>query len=276
MSRTKHKPRIAAVGDNSIDVLLPPIDRRLVGGNAVNVAVQLARLGANAFYFGAVGRDAQGELVATALREHGVDIEHLARRDLPTSHTIISVDDAGDRNMDHEEFGACDGYAPDDSALEALLTMDHVHIGWLNDGGALRRRLVQARVSVSQDISVNSAPEHLGVEGLDLVFASFEGNHQGAAAEARRLRAAGARDVVLTRGSAGSSIFIGVESFECPAETITPIDTTGAGDSFVAAFIHAFLAGNSPRYAAAAGALLAARTCMHLGGFPQERFGTLP
>ncbi len=160
-------------------MLLPPIDRRLVGGDALNVAVQLARLGAAAFYFDAVGRDAQGELVASALLEHGVDTGHLERRGAPTSHTIISVDDAGDRHMDHEEFGACDGYAPDDAAIEILLTMDHVHIGWLNDSGALRRRLAQAGISVSQDISVNSEPQHLGVEGLDLAFASFEGTHQG-------------------------------------------------------------------------------------------------
>ena len=35
---------IAAIGDNCIDRFLPPVDDCLVGGNAVNVAVQLALL----------------------------------------------------------------------------------------------------------------------------------------------------------------------------------------------------------------------------------------
>ena len=35
----------AAVGDNCVDRFLPPADECLVGGNAVNVAVQLAMLG---------------------------------------------------------------------------------------------------------------------------------------------------------------------------------------------------------------------------------------
>lgn len=269
MSHTERKPRIAAVGDNCIDVLLPPIDRRLVGGNALNVAVQMARLGAQAFYFGAVGRDAQGELVASALRANGIDSTYLVRRSAPTSHTVISVDAFGDRHMDYEDFGACDGYVPEGAAIDALLTMDHVHIGWLNDGGALRRRLVQAGISVSQDISVNSDPQHLGVEGLTFVFASFEGSNEEAAAEAARLREAGASNVVLTRGDAGSSVFVGNDAFECDAERITPLDTTGAGDSFAAGFLHALQTGKAPRDAAVEGARLAASTCMHLGGFPQ-------
>lgn len=46
--------RFAAVGDNCIDRYLAPVGDCLVGGNAVNVAVQLARLGRRASYFGTV------------------------------------------------------------------------------------------------------------------------------------------------------------------------------------------------------------------------------
>jgi fructoselysine 6-kinase len=52
--------RIATVGDNCIDRYLPPVDRSLVGGNAVNVAVNLRRAGHPAAYFGAVGDDEDG------------------------------------------------------------------------------------------------------------------------------------------------------------------------------------------------------------------------
>lgn len=269
MSPTERRPRIAAVGDNCIDILLPPIGRSLVGGNAVNVAVQLAGLGSDVWYFGATGRDQQGGLVASALRRKGVRIDHLVQRTAPTSRTVISVDAAGDRHMDFEDFGACDGYTPDDAAVETLLSMDHVHIGWLNDGGNLRRRLAGAGLSVSQDISVNSQPQHLGVDGLAIAFASCDGSHDEATEKAQRLFLQGAQNAVLTRGGAGSSIFYAGCAFEREAEKIVPVDTTGAGDSFAAGFLHAVLTGKTARQAADDAAMLAARTCLHLGGFTQ-------
>ncbi|TIU91193.1 MAG: fructoselysine 6-kinase, partial [Mesorhizobium sp.] len=73
---------------------------------------------------------------------------------------------SGERLIAAEDFGACAGYAPHEAELAILEAMDHVHIGWLDDGGALRRRLSRAGVSVSQDISVNADPANLGVEGL--------------------------------------------------------------------------------------------------------------
>jgi fructoselysine 6-kinase len=258
------------VGDNCIDLILPPIGQRLVGGNAVNVGVQLARLGARVAYFGAVGRDADGRLVAGALRENGVDLTHLVERDLPTARTTISVDVSGDRHMDHEDFGACNGYAPGAAARAALSAMDHVHIGWLNDGGALRAHLAAAGRSVSQDVSVNAEPEDLGVAGLTIAFAARSGSHAEARALAARLMAEGARGVVVTRGAEGSSAFLPAGVAEAPARPVTPVDTTGAGDSYIAAFLFALLSGGSVPAAAAAGAALAAETCLHTGGFPQR------
>ena len=51
--------RFAAIGDNCIDRYLP-LNQAAVGGNAVNVAVQLALLGQDCGYFGAVGCVAGG------------------------------------------------------------------------------------------------------------------------------------------------------------------------------------------------------------------------
>ncbi len=53
--------RFAVVGDNCVDRFKSPVNQSLIGGNAVNVAVQLAALGHEAFYFGAVGADAMGD-----------------------------------------------------------------------------------------------------------------------------------------------------------------------------------------------------------------------
>lgn len=272
MSNIDQAPRLAAVGDNCVDVLRPA-GRRLIGGNAVNVAVQFARLGGRSSYFGAVGQDDEGALTERLLRANGVDVDHLVRRSLPTAHTLIDVSPNGERRFVFEDFGACAGYAPDETSCAALLDYDHVHIGWLDDGGALRRRLVAAGRSVSQDVTVNAAPENLGVDGLSIAFASIDGSHEAAALMAQSLLGRGARNVVVTRGVQGSSVFIDGADASIPARVIRPVDTTGAGDSYIAAFLMARLSGASPEEAGRKAADHAAGTCLHEGGFPQDESG---
>lgn len=264
------------MGDNCIDHMLAPIGLKLVGGNAVNVGVHLARLGAQVAYFGAVGDDLDGQKVARTLAANGIDLTHLVRAEKPTAHTEISFDDRGDRIIGTEDFGACDGYSPGEDAISTLLRMDHVHIGWLNDNGALRRRLVAANVPVSQDIGINIAPENRQVMGLTFVFASMPGAHDAARAFARDLLEQGAKGVVVTRGADGSSAFLETGEFLQPALPTDLIDTTGAGDSFIAGFLHATALGGPPAAALGAGAQLAALTCRHIGGFPQEPVEVAP
>jgi fructoselysine 6-kinase len=56
-----------------------------------------------------------------------------------------------------------------------------------------------------------------------------------------------------------------------PAEPVDVVDTCGAGDSFIATFLTAFIC--EKREASAAlrkAAVAASQTCLHLGGFPQQ------
>lgn len=268
MSRTDRPIQIATVGDNCIDVLSPS-NRKLVGGNALNVAIQISRLGGSAAYFGPVSADDNGALVRASLRANGVSDANLTLRSGATAHTDIEVAASGERHIGFEDFGVCAGYTPDAAQIDLLLGMDHVHIGWLDDGGALRQALVAAGVSVSQDISVNARPEDLGVDGLSIVLCSRPGGHDEAAEYAARLLQAGARAVVVTRGAEGSSAFFTGKAYDIAAVEISPVDTTGAGDSYIAAFLVAHLGGASPADAGKAAAEHAALTCAHEGGFPQ-------
>ena len=124
--------RIATVGDNCIDRYLPPVDRSLVGGNAVNVAVNLRRSGHETAYFGAVGDDEEGLRTRAVLARLDVDVQSL-KIITPgcTSVTVIATGPDGDRHFVTEDFGVCRGYRPDDRDMLRLKTMTHVHIGWL-------------------------------------------------------------------------------------------------------------------------------------------------
>jgi fructoselysine 6-kinase len=261
--------RIAVVGDNCIDKFLPPVGQALIGGNAVNVAVQLARIGHESFYLGAVGPDEDGRRTRDALTVNGVDVTYMQERPGKTAHTDIEILPSGERVFLLEDFGVCRGYRPSSDDLTALEAMDHVHIGWLDDGGALRLALAAAGTSVSQDISVNAAPEHLGIEGLSIAFGSAGEDDAAVEAMINGFLSAGAGVAVVTRGANGSVAATAAERAGTGIKAVEMVDTTGAGDSFIAGFLSAYLQGGSLKTAVEAGRDRAALACGHVGGFPQ-------
>ena len=68
--------RIAALGDNCIDIY-DETGECYVGGNPVNVASYIQRLGGESAYVGAVGDDAYGVLVREKLEENPSRPAHL-------------------------------------------------------------------------------------------------------------------------------------------------------------------------------------------------------
>lgn len=256
---------VAAVGDNCIDRYGPPISLSTVGGNALNVAVQLRRAGLRSAYFGAVGGDHAGRQTIARLRENDVDISGVHVRPGTTAFTELSRDAAGDRIILLEDFGVCRVYRPDAADYERLRRMRHVHLGWLDDDGETKHRLAAMGVPVSQDLAVNR-----GAAALDIAFASA-GPSRG---EAKRLLdealAQGARLVVVTMGVLGSLASDGHSLIEVAAKATHVLDTLGAGDTLIAGFLAGRLAGLALPDCLAAGRDAAAETCTHFGGFPQE------
>jgi fructoselysine 6-kinase len=263
--------RIATVGDNCIDRYLPPVDRSLVGGNAVNVAVNLSRAGHKVAYFGAVGDDEEGARTRAVLARLAVDVQSL-RTITPgrTSVTVIATSPDGDRYFVSEDFGVCRGYRPDDCDMQRLKTMAHVHIGWLDDEGFTKRALVQAGVSVSQDLSVNADPQNIAADGLAIAFVSCDGSEAEARYLIKSTLERGARLAVIMRGAQGSLASSGSKVFQGAALPVTVSDTTGAGDSLIAGFIAARLEGRVLEQCLARGHEAAAQTCRIFGGFAQD------
>ncbi len=255
---------VATVGDNCVDKFLPPVALAAIGGNAVNVAVHLRKQGLATAYFGAVGPDEDGQRMLECFRENGLVVDHVQVRDGVTAYTDLDVDATGDRFIMFEEFGVCRGYRPSEEDVAGLLNMRHVHIGWFDDGGALKERLLAGGVSVSQDITVNP-----GAAGLTIAFASAGSEPDAAQVLANRLLAEGARLAVVTRGALGSIATDGKEVVETGIVPVEVSDTTGAGDTFIAGFIAARLAGKTLQASLEAGRDAAAVTCTHFGGFPQ-------
>ncbi|WP_424936840.1 MULTISPECIES: PfkB family carbohydrate kinase [Bacteria] len=266
---------VAVVGDNTIDRFLDDAERGdLVGGNALNVAVQLAMLGLRVGYFGAVGTDADADVVRAAARERGVEVSGLITLPGTTALTTIRRDAGGDRRFESEDFGVTAHYRPDEEALRRIASSRWVHVGMLPDAGSFGRALARlSDVPLSQDCSVSPESHRLAVH-----FASAGEDEGEAERIVERALAAGADLAVATLGAHGALAGRAQSRCRVPAEPVAVVDTTGAGDSFMAGFIAGRLRGEDVEQALRRGVERGSFTCMYRGGWPQTpadvtRFG---
>ncbi|MEI7779075.1 MAG: PfkB family carbohydrate kinase [Actinomycetes bacterium] len=255
---------IFAVGDNTIDTYTGHQAGSYVGGNALNVAVQLSRLGDTAAYFGAVAADDAGRRISMALELEGVDITGLHELAGRTAGTLIGVAESGERTLLEEQYGVSAIYYPSKIELERLHNADAVHIGMITDAERLRNELRGSAALLSQDCAVSK-----GFSGLDVAFGSVGPDRRAAKQMAQTALAEGARLAVVTCGAAGSVAFDGTDWFEIAAIATKIIDTTGAGDSYIAGFLSARAKGAGVRESMITGTESAARTCGHVGAWPQ-------
>lgn len=96
------------------------------------------------------------------------------------------------------------------------------------------------------------------------------------AATVERITTYGVGEVVVKAGAAGCLVHAEGRTVAVPVEqALAPVDTTGAGDSFNAAYLAARLGGAVPQAAALAGHRLAASVIMHRGAIlpPAARAG---
>ncbi len=264
---TAAAPKLAAVGDNCLDVYLTK-DVMTVGGNALNVAVHWRRAGLDARYFGTVGRDGEGDIILDETVKAGLSAEDVERHNGHTAVTLLREKD-GDRQILFEDLGVGKDYMPADAHYRTIAAADWVHLG-TNAHAPLLRRLIADRVPFSVDVS--TAHDALPLHCVPIVFASGPDDPRAAVEPlVAKLKAAGASEVVVTCGSRGAFFSDGGALQHAPAMPVSVVDTCGAGDSFIASFLAAFRIARRPAAEALRQATAdAAQTCLYIGGFPQR------
>lgn len=261
---------LATVGDNCIDRYLPPIDRSLVGGNALNVAVNLRRHGHAVRYAGAVGDDPEGRAVLAAARGVGIDVDAVETVAEGTGVTLVRLHADGEREFVSEQLGSSERYTPPPATVALLAESDWVHCAGLPDGSGWLSGLAGS-TRLSYDFSHPHDADRLAsiCPSLALAFLSLPG---GSPAEglalARRAVALGADAAVVTLGRRGSVGVSATASVHRPALAVATVDTLGAGDAFIAGTVDAVLAGADLDRAMTAGTADAAEACRHLGAWP--------
>ena len=232
----------------------------VLGGSGAITAHGLARLGRATRLLAAVGPDPFGELVRGWLESGGVDTTGVVRRaDTATGLTVVLVPAEGDRAM-LTHPGAVATLTPDEvRAAVADPAVEHVHVASLflqphlvADLPALLEAARSRGATVSLDTNDDPAGTWLGVDELLPHVDVLLPNRAEACALAQTddVRAAaatlaGSGPLVVVKDGADGAVAATPDGalLHAPGVPADVVDTTGAGDTFDAAFLDAWLDG---------------------------------
>lgn len=294
--------RVACIGECMIELrpAASGLYSRGFGGDTLNTAVYLARLGVEVDYITALGDDTLSEEMIAGWQAEGVGTATVARLKgkLPGIY-LIETDAKGERRFFHWRESAAARQLMDLPETEDILRsfagydvvyLSAITLSILNETGRERlmaalgqARAKGARIAFDTNFRARGWPD-LNVARkvfgdafavADIVLASTEDLlplYPGENDE-RLLARISAGEVVLKRGEPASIVRVDGKAQPVKAEPVTRpvVDTTAAGDSFAAAYVAARLNGAGPADAARAGHHLAGVVVCYPGAIiPRE------
>lgn len=293
--------QILVIGGAVADVSLGPVDRTIfdrdstpvdhvslsTGGDALNEATTLARLGHRVRLVTLLGTDPAGDYLLEQCRRAGLDCSAIVRDpQVVTSVNAVLVDRTGERRFVTAKDTSLRRLGPEHTAL-ALKQLDGVQIASfaslfvsprfgpqeLEDlFAALHRKRILVCTDMTRPKNGERAEDLAGaLQYVDFFFANLEEGRMFTGetdpeAITQRLVDLGVRNVALKLGADGCYYRFDNWSHHVPAYSgCQCVDTTGAGDTFVAAFLHGLLWG-IPRWRCADFANAAASACVEHTG----------
>lgn len=281
---------VVTVGLQCIDIVCAPVApgvmdreitlvdsaRMMLGGDAQNQAITLASLGARVALMGVLGNDRLGDAMLELLSAFPISVLD-RREDVNTAVSLVLVEPGGERHFIYQPQGnEVLAYRHIDE--EAVKNAAFLSVGGCLalpglDGAGMLRLLDLARSSGTRtalDFKLGlGLPDQAALRALlsradyvlpsELEASALTGERDDPAEMVRRLRALGATNCVVKLG--GRGCYVAAEGCEgmvppCPCNCV---DTTGAGDTFVGAFLYALTRGwdvrRCARFANAAGAI---------------------
>lgn len=292
-------PRAASIGECMLE--LSPRDGGLFalgyGGDTLNTAVYMARLGVAVDYLTALGDDGFSDKMLAAWRAEGVGTGQVRRLPgrLPGLY-LIETDAQGERRFSYwrDRAPARELFALPEtpSVVDAIAGYNLVYLSGISLSlyGAEGRQVLMGALDAARaggaqlafdsnyrprnwpDVATARAAMAEILKRTDIALVSFDDeralwNDDAAIAAARRLATLGPAEVVVKDAADPAVVLVAGASPELvvPESAVTPVDTTAAGDSFNAAYLAARLNGVAPIEAARAGHRLAAAVIRHPG-----------
>jgi 2-dehydro-3-deoxygluconokinase len=281
---------VGTLGEGLLEVgVFPALPKQYLGrgygGDAANVAVMSARLGARARLMTRLGDDAAGRLLLDFWRSAGVDTGSVAVD--PGASTGLYLNDRHDGGHTfsyHRVGSAASRLSPGDLAVIAVEELDVLHVTGITlaispsaaatvELAVERARAAGVVVSFSVNFRPQLDPDRRRLAELartaDVLFVSDDDAEAlfGVRAPDELLEALGPRngDTIVTRGAEPAMAFTGAGVVELAPPRVDVVDTAGAGDALAGAYLTARLRGAGPRAALATGVAAATLSCTRSG-----------
>jgi len=240
-------PHIAVVGSINADLVvqMPKLPGRgetvssaepawFPGGKGANQAVAAARMGGNVSMFGAIGADEPGQMCLSALKQSGVNVDAVVTALSPTSTALVMVEHSGENQIvvadganQHASFDAAQI-----SSADAVIVQFEIPESVIVEVGKAAKGI----------FCVNAAPvRELSDELASLIDVLIVNEHEFA-----QLGEPKSGLVIVT---AGAKEVVAYQNGDIVAKSQPPkveaLDTVGAGDTFVGAFVVAYASGKT-------------------------------
>lgn len=228
---------------------------RLPGGPCANFACAAARLGMRTASLSTVGSDEGGQMLLDGFASYGVSTEFVrVQENGDTPFTVILIEPDGERSII-----VVPTFKPTytDDELQQTFSQTHaIHI-FPNDPARFIRfaQIAHAnQTKVMIDVEATSNVDRPDLEAMlqwvDIASFNERGfvRISGKAATiegARKLLTYGPEIVIITLAEKGAIAVTADSSAQISGHSVVVQDTTGAGDTFNAAFLSATLQGNS-------------------------------
>jgi 2-dehydro-3-deoxygluconokinase len=258
-------------------------------GDALNVACAAASAGARTALLARIPDDELGDAIVAKLRRSGVRTDTVIRGEGQHGLYLSHGDPLGGREFTYVRRGsfgstlAPDDLDPDLLAATAVVTASGIATAVSDSAAALVERAAAAARCFVYDPNLRLRLTTAARAAATLarlaphcavVTPSWPGEAEALlgpapdeAAVVERLRALGARDVVVTRGAQGSLVAAGPDLTDVPVVPAPQVvDQTGAGDSMTGTLCARLAAGDDLMEAVRLGAAAASLSVGALGG----------
>lgn len=238
---------VLGFGDNVVDKYVH-IKTMYPGGNCVNYAAYANMMGVKrSAYMGYFGNDAAAEHVINTLDRLNIETVKCKQFEDENGWSEITIKD-GDRVFLDWNDGGVRGrhpYVLDRFDLQYIKQFDMVHSGNYCYTEKELHKIQQAGVPLSFDFSDDSTQEYYEqvAPNVDYAFMSCSGQNEKVVQEHLEfVKKLGPKLAVATLGAKGAMAFDGSKFYRqnaAPLEKI--VDTMGAGDSFITAFMVCYI-----------------------------------
>jgi sugar/nucleoside kinase (ribokinase family) len=253
-----------------------------LGGAALNGAIWARRCGAVSSVISAVGSDELSKPFLQKLRKEKIQTRAVQKKRGKTSSIEIFVGTDGERGYGKWDPGVLARYhvRPQDkktfASLDAIIITvypPYEHV--LDELSAWKKRIKPAKrplfiVNYGDLKEFENCPDvvlrHSDLSDIS-VFGLNKDKDEALINEIRLLTMSRHAMSIVTLGKFGSLAWKGDDTYVQPAQEVEAVDTTGAGDAFLAAFTVSYLKTNDAQKSLSAGTICASQVIQKVGAY---------